>query len=101
MASFSKKEPEVFLGCFAVRFVRFLGRAERGDVVLAIDGEGRHNHSPWCHAMRGHDIDHSEVLEKQGNFDLNLDLRGSAGRRGMRCRKWQKVALNGKRGRKA
>src|ERR1035438_4416549 len=30
--------------------------------------EGRHLLSPWCHALRGHHMNHSEVLEKQGDL---------------------------------
>ena len=43
------------------------GGGKRRDVVVAVDRKRRHDRSPWCHALRGHHMDHSEVLEKQGN----------------------------------
>jgi hypothetical protein len=53
----------------------FLGGAERGDVVFVVNREGRHVLSPWCHALRGHHMDHSEVLEKQGDWAINRPWR--------------------------
>jgi hypothetical protein len=46
--------------------------------------ENRHDRSPWCHALRGHDMDHSEVLEKQGDSSINRRWRtdGDGGRAG-------------------
>jgi hypothetical protein len=55
----------------------FLLRAERGDVVLLVDRKRLHNLSPWCRVVRGHDIDHSEVLEKQGDCAINRRRRRS------------------------
>jgi hypothetical protein len=47
--------------------------AKRRDVVFAVDGKRRHTRSPWCHALRGHHMDHSEVLETQGESATNHD----------------------------
>jgi hypothetical protein len=48
-----------------------------GDVVVRVDRERFHNLSPCCRALGGHDIDHSEVLEKQGNLAVNRRRRRS------------------------
>ena len=34
--------------------------------VVIVNRKRRHDRSPWCHALRGHHIDHSDLLEKQG-----------------------------------
>src|SRR5208283_5198643 len=49
--------------------------AKRRDVVVAVNRKRRHNRSPWCHALRGHHMDHSGVLEKQGDSATNRGWR--------------------------
>jgi len=49
--------------------------AERRDVVIAVDRKRRHNLAPWGHALRGHDMDHSEAIERQGNCAGNRRWR--------------------------
>jgi hypothetical protein len=48
----------------------FRGR-KRHDFILFVDRKSRHNRAPWGHALRGHHMDHSEVLEKQGDSSAN------------------------------
>jgi hypothetical protein len=54
--------------------------SERTDVVFDVDGEN-HCESPLFRALCGHDINHSEVLETQGNSEINRRGRrvGDAG----------------------
>src|ERR1035438_6488168 len=47
-----------------------LGGAMRRDVVVGIDCK-RHFESPWCRALRGHHIHHSEAPESKGVFEIN------------------------------
>ena len=46
-------------------------RAKRGNRVFVVNRKRRHNRSPWCHGLRGHHMNHSELLEKQGNSEQN------------------------------
>jgi hypothetical protein len=61
-------------GCRARGGGLFCG-AKRGDVVVAVNRKRAHNRSPWCHALRGHHMDRSEVIEKQGNSAENRRWR--------------------------
>jgi hypothetical protein len=58
-----------------------LGGGERADVVVGINGE-RHFESPLFRALRGQHMDHSEVLEKQGDSSITRRWRwtGDEGR---------------------
>jgi hypothetical protein len=67
---------------------------ECSDVVIGVDRKRRHNRSPWCHALRGRDMDHSEVLERQGDFAINRRGRRSGDVPGARDRKWQEMSQN-------
>jgi hypothetical protein len=51
--------------------------AEPNAVMLffSIDRKRFHSESPWCRAQRGHDMDHSDLLEKQGNCSANRRRR--------------------------
>jgi hypothetical protein len=51
--------------------------AKGADVVVGVDGERFHFQSP-CSALRGHHMDHSEVLEKQGDLAINRGRRRSS-----------------------
>jgi hypothetical protein len=63
--------------------------AKRRDVVVVVNRKRRHNRSPWCHAYRGHHIDHSEVLEKQGNCAVNRRWRRGGDEEPADHRRWQ------------
>src|ERR1035438_10484103 len=52
-----------------------LRSAKRRYVVFVVNREGRHVLSPWCHTLRGHHMNHSEVLEKQGDCAINRRWR--------------------------
>jgi hypothetical protein len=53
---------------------RFCGPI-RCDVVVAVNRKRRHNRSPlWCHALRGDHMDHSALLERQGNCSVNQTM---------------------------
>jgi hypothetical protein len=49
--------------------------AKRRDVVVVVNRKRRHNRSPWCHALRGHHMDHSGCAHRQANNAGNRERR--------------------------
>jgi hypothetical protein len=53
----------------------FFCGAKRGDGVVIVNRKRRHDRSPWRRALRGQHMNHSELLETQGNSEQNRRWR--------------------------
>ena len=51
------------------------GHTMRRDVVVVVNRKRRHNRSPLCRALRGHDIHHPGAPNRQDNSEKNRRWR--------------------------